>query len=190
MLIESARRAESAVKEMLAIAHDGSATTDEFRDALGITESFVRIASALQTSAAAAVAGREQHGDGGAEVLATSTGLSRPEAHSRVKTAEALRDVPAARQAVESGRVSPANARRLAEAIDKAGADAVGDDDGCWPAPSRCDLSSSAARPGGGLSLARTTAGSPSIGAREHGAMSASGTQTTAWSTSTASSTP
>ncbi len=130
MLIEAARRAEAAVKEMLAIAQGGSATTDEFRDALGITESFVRIASAFQTSAAATVAGREQHGDGGAEVLATSTGLSRPEAHSRVKTAEALRDVPAARQAVESGRVSPANARRLAEAIDKAGADAVGDDDG------------------------------------------------------------
>ena len=34
MLIEAARRAEVAVKEMLAIAHDGSATTDEFRDAL------------------------------------------------------------------------------------------------------------------------------------------------------------
>ncbi|MXY11926.1 MAG: DUF222 domain-containing protein [Acidimicrobiaceae bacterium] len=130
MLIEAARRAEAAVKEMLSFAHDGSATTDEFRDALEITESFVRIASAFQTSAAAAVAGREQHGDGGAEVLATSTGLSRPEAHSRVKTAEALRDVPAARQAVESGRVSPANARRLADAIDKAGAKAVGDDGG------------------------------------------------------------
>ncbi len=130
MLIEAARRAEAAVKEMVAIAHDGSARTEEFRDALAITESFVRIASAFQTAAAATVAGREQHGDGGAEVLATSTGLSRPEAHSRVKTAEALRDVPAARQAVESGRVSPANAKRLAEAIDKAGANAVGDDVG------------------------------------------------------------
>lgn len=130
MLIEAARRAEAAVKEMLAIANDGSATTDEFRDALGISKSFVGIASAFQISAAALVAGRERHGDGGAEVLASSAGLPRTEARSQVKAAEALREVPAARDLVESGRVSPTNAKRLAEAIDKVGADTVGDDDG------------------------------------------------------------
>ena len=70
MLIEAARRAEAAVKEMMAIANDGSATADEFRDALGISKSIVGISSAFQTSAAATVAGRERHGDGGAEVLA------------------------------------------------------------------------------------------------------------------------
>ena len=129
MLIEAARRAEAAVKEMLDIANDGSATTGELRDALGISKSVAGICTAFQTSAAAAVAGRERHGDGGAEVLAASAGLPRREAHSQVKTAEALRDVPAAREAVESGRVSPTNAKRLAEAIDKTSADAVGADD-------------------------------------------------------------
>ena len=129
MLIESARRAEAAVKEMLDIANEGSATTDELHDALEISKSVVGIATAFQTSAAAAVAGREHHGDGGAEVLAASAGLPRREAHSQVKTARALKEVPAARDAVESGRMSPTNAKRLAEAIDKISADAVGADD-------------------------------------------------------------
>ena len=122
MLIEAARRAEAAVKEMLAIAKDGSATADEFRDALGISKSIVGISSAFQTSAAATVAGRERHGDGGAEMLAAAAGLTRREAHSQVKTAEALREVPEALKAVASGRVSPANAKRLAEASEKTSA--------------------------------------------------------------------
>ena len=122
MLIEAARRAEVAVKEMLAIANDGSVTTDELRDALGISKSIVGVSSAFQTSAAATVAGRERHGDGGAEVLATSAGLSRREAHSQVETAEALRSVPAVRDAVEDGRVPLANAKRLAEASKKTSA--------------------------------------------------------------------
>ena len=104
MLIEAARRAEAAVKEMLAIANDGSATTDEYRDALGISKALAGINSAFQVAGAAAVAGRERHGDGGAEVLAASAGLSRQEAHSQVKTAEALRALPGARDAIESGR--------------------------------------------------------------------------------------
>ena len=128
MLIEAARRAEAAVKEMLAIANEGSATTDELRDGLGISKLIVGISTAFQTSAAAAVAGREQHGDGGAEVLAASAGLPRREAHRQVKTAEALRAVPAARNAVQSGRMSPTNAERLAEAIDKTSAAAIGAD--------------------------------------------------------------
>ena len=122
MLIEAARRAEVAVKEMLAIANDGSVTTDELRDALGISKSIVGVSSAFQASAAAAVAGRERHGDGGAEVLAASAGLSRREAHSQVETAEALRSVPAVRDAVEDGRVPLANAKRLAEASKKTSA--------------------------------------------------------------------
>ena len=129
MLIEAARRAEAAVKEMLAVANDGTATTAELRDALGISKSIVGVASAFQTSAAAAVAGRERHGDGGAEVLAAGAGLSRRDAHSQVKTAEALRELPAVRDAVESGRVSAANAKRLADAAEKAGARAVDGDE-------------------------------------------------------------
>ena len=130
MLIEAARRAEAAVKEMLAIANDGSATTDELRGALGMSKSIVGISSAFQTSAAATVAGRERHGDGGAEVLAASAGLSRREAHSQVKTAEALRSAPAVRDAVEDGRVPLANVKRLAEASKKtSAADVDADED-------------------------------------------------------------
>ena len=128
MLIEAARRAEAAVKEMMAIANDGSATTDEFRDALGISKSIVGISSAFQTSAAATVAGRERHGDGGAEVLAEAAGLSRREAHSQVKTARVIEAVPAVRDAVESGRVPIANVKRLAEAVGKTSVDAVDSD--------------------------------------------------------------
>ena len=119
MLIEAARRAEAAVKEMLAIANDGSATTGELREALGISRSIAGVSAAFQTSAAASISGRERHGDGGAEVLAVTAGLSQQEARSQVKTAETLRDTPRLRDAVEAGRVSVANAKRLAEAAGK-----------------------------------------------------------------------
>ena len=126
MLIEAARRAEAAVKEMLACADSGDATTGELRDALGVSKAIAGFNSAFQASAAAAVAGRERHGDGGAEVLASSAGLSRRDAHSEVKTAEAIGALPAVRDAVAEGRVSAANAKRLAEAIDKTSAADVG----------------------------------------------------------------
>ena len=61
-------------------------------------------------------------------MLASGAGLSRREAHSQVKTAEALRDTPKLRDAVESGRVSAANAKRLAEAAGKTSAADVEDD--------------------------------------------------------------
>ena len=110
------------MKEMLAIADDGSATTDELREALAISRSIVGVAAAFQASAAAAVAGRERHGDGGAEVLASAAGLSRQEARSQVKTAQAIQDMPRLRDAVAEGRVSQANAKRLAEVVDRTSA--------------------------------------------------------------------
>ena len=119
MLIEDARRAEAAVKKMLAIANDGSATADELREALALSKSIAGVNSAFQASAAAAVAGRERHGDGGAEVLAAAAGLSRQEARSQVKTAQAIQDMPRLSDAVAEGRVSQANAKRLAEAVDR-----------------------------------------------------------------------
>ena len=64
MLIEAARRAEAAVKEMLAIANEGAATTDEFVDSLGISKSIAGINSAFQVAGAAAVA------DGNVTVMA------------------------------------------------------------------------------------------------------------------------
>ena len=130
MLIDAARRAETAAKEMLALVNSGSVTCEEIREALAVSKTIAGVNSAFQSAAAAAVAGRERHGDGGADVLASSAGLSRQEARSHIKTAETLREAPRLRDAVESGRVSSANAKRLAEAVEKtsaADADADGD---------------------------------------------------------------
>ncbi len=130
MLLEAARRAEAAAQEMLALVNEGSASCSEMREMLPVARATVAIVSAAQTSAAASIAGRERHGDGGAEVLASGAGLSRQEARSQVKTAEVLRDAPRLRDAVESGRVPVANAKRLAEAASKtSAADVEGDGD-------------------------------------------------------------
>ena len=122
MLIEAARRAEAAVKEMLACADEGAASCSELREGLEISKVIDGVNAAFQVSAAATVAGRERHGDGGAEVLAAGAGLSRHEARSQVKTAAALSGTPRLRDAVAGGRVSMANAKRLAEAVDKTSA--------------------------------------------------------------------
>ena len=119
MLIEAARRAEAAAKEMLALVKDGAGSCAEMREMLEVSKATVAIMSAAQTSAAASIAGRERHGDGGTEVLAEAAGLSRRDAASQVKTGEALRNAPRLRDAVESGRVSVANTRQLAQAIGK-----------------------------------------------------------------------
>ena len=130
MLIEAARRAQAAAKEMLALVNAGEASCSEMLEMLAVSKSTMTIMTAAQVTAAASVAGRERHGDGGAEVLASSAGLSRREARSQVKTAEVLQEAPAVLEAVESGQVSPANARRLAEASEKTSAGAVeGDKD-------------------------------------------------------------
>ena len=128
MLIEAARRAESAAKEMLALVNEGSASCSEMREMLPVAMATVALVTAAQTSAAASIAGRERHGDGGAEVLASGAGLTHQEARSQVKTAETLRDTPKLREAVESGRVPAANAKRLAEAASNTSAADVEDD--------------------------------------------------------------
>ena len=128
MLIEAARRAEVAAKEILALVNGGAGSCADLRDALPMLNSASAMITAAQTSAAASIAGRERHGDGGAEVLASAAGLPIGDARSQVKTAETLRDLPGVRGAVESGRVSQANAKRLAAAVETAGARAVESD--------------------------------------------------------------
>ena len=128
MLIEAARRAEAAVKEMLACADEGAASCSELREGLEISKVIAGVNAAFQVSAAASVAGRERHGDGGAEVLAVGAGLSRHEARSQVKTAETLSGTLQLRDAVAGGRVSTANAKRLAEAVEKTSAEDVASD--------------------------------------------------------------
>ena len=128
MLIEAARRAHDAVKEMLALVNAGAVSCVELRGALEVSKSFMAVGSAFQTSAAKVIAQGERHGDGGAEVLAEAAGLSRREAHSHMKTARVIEAVPAVRDAVESGRVPIANVKRLAEAVEKISVDAVDSD--------------------------------------------------------------
>ena len=74
MLIEAARRAEAAVREMLACATEGAASCSELLEGLEISKVIDGVNAAFQVSAAASVAGRERHGDGGAEVLAARAG--------------------------------------------------------------------------------------------------------------------
>ncbi len=128
MLIEAARRFEAAAKEMLSAMNGSSVSCDEARQVLAVCKSAAAVLTATQTSAAAVVAGVERHGDGGAQVLADAAGLSRRDAVGRVKTAKAVGAVPVVRDAVESGQVSQANAKRLAEAIEKTSAEAVESD--------------------------------------------------------------
>ena len=128
MLIESARRAETAAKEMLAYVNDGSASCAEMREALAVCTAFMAAGSAFRAGAARIIAQAERHGDGGTQVLADTAGLPHHEARSQVKTARMIESAPAVRDAVESGRVSPANAKRLAEAIEKTSAEAVESD--------------------------------------------------------------
>ena len=128
MLIEAARRAEAAAKEMLACIDAGSVSCSEAREALEVSRAFMAAGAAFQVGAAQVIAKAERHGDGGTQVLADAAGMHRGDAHSRVKTAQAIQAAPSVRDAVESGRVSQANAKRLADAIDKAGADAVQSD--------------------------------------------------------------
>ncbi len=125
MLIDDARQVEAAARRILEQVNDGSASCEEMREAMPALKSASAMITAAQTSAAASIAGRERHGDGGAEVLATAAGLPLGEARSHIKTAETLRHLPAVRDAVESGRVTRANAKQLAAAVEKAGAQAV-----------------------------------------------------------------
>ena len=122
MLIEAAHRAEAAAKDMLACANRGTASSADLRRALSLSKSLVAIVSAFQTNAAAVIAVRERHGDGGTQVLADTAGLSRRDARGQVKAAKVIESAPTIRDAVEEGRVSIANAKRLAEALEKTSA--------------------------------------------------------------------
>ena len=90
MLIETASRVETAAKEMLSVVNAGTASCAELREMLIMARSAAAMISAAQTSAAATISGRERHGDGGAQVLADTAGLTRRDAHIQVKTAEVL----------------------------------------------------------------------------------------------------
>jgi 5-methylcytosine-specific restriction endonuclease McrA len=130
MIISRAQRAETAVTQMLAATGDGSVTAVDLRKALEMSKAIASKLAAFQARAAAVLAARESHGDGGAGVLRHATGVSRCQAEGQARTVRVLDDLPAVRDALEAGKVSFTNAARLAAAAEAAGADAVQADAG------------------------------------------------------------
>ena len=104
---------------MLASIDDRSAA--ELRRDLEKSKAIVSKLAAYQARAAALLAALERHGDGGAGVLRHATGVSRRQAESQARTARILEDMPVVREALEDGRVSFANAARLAQAAEGTG---------------------------------------------------------------------
>ena len=123
MDISHAQRAEAALTQMLASVGDASAS--ELRRDLGTSKAIESKLAAYQSRAAATLASLERHGDGGAGVLRHATGVSRRRAQSQARTARVLEDMPAVREALEDGRVTFANAARLAQAAEGTGSGAV-----------------------------------------------------------------
>ncbi len=114
--------------QMVACAKSGDATASDMRVGLERSKAILAMLAVFQAAAATATAVRERHGDGGAGILRHAAGLSRRQAESQLKTAETLESMPTVRDAVESGRISFANAGHLARAGEKADADAVQSD--------------------------------------------------------------
>ena len=125
MLIELVERLDAVASELLACLKRGDASSEELLGVLSGTRAVRGKLDTAQALAAVSVAGSRNHGDGGAHVLAESTGMSRSDARSQVRTAAAVGAMPAVQDAVEEGRISAANARRLADALDKTSAGEV-----------------------------------------------------------------
>ena len=128
MVIELVERLDAAASELLACLKGGEASSEELVGVLSGTRAVRGKLDAVQALAAAGVAGSRSHGDGGAHVLAESTGMSRSDARSQVRTVAAVGAMPAVRDAVEEGRIPFANAKRLADALDKTSAGEIESD--------------------------------------------------------------
>ena len=125
MVVNTARRVRQGLAELIRAANDPTTPAADLRVLLGECKAFDGQLAVLQADAAAGLAVRERHGDGGVGVLARVTGVSRREAASRVKTAEKLESMPSVRDAVESGDISIANARVLASASERTSVEQV-----------------------------------------------------------------
>ena len=128
MLIEAAQRVREGLAELIRLTNAAGASTSDLRAVLAECKTFGGQLAVLQSDAAAVVAARERHGDSGTGVLAQVAGLSRHDAASQVKTAERLQSMPAVRDAVESGEISFANAKTLAQASEKTSTGQVAQD--------------------------------------------------------------
>lgn len=102
-----------------------AAPSNLLRRTLGVSKELRSRVEVLETRVAAVVAQRERHGDGGAGLLREHSGLSRSDAARNVRTEAELAAIPDARAAVTDGRISLANAAKLAHAARKTSPDAV-----------------------------------------------------------------
>ena len=130
MQIEAAQRVREGLAELIRFVNDADASTAAARRVLEDSKAFGAQVAVLQADAAALVAKRDRHGDGGVGVLAQAAGLSKRDAVSQVKTVEILQSMPSARDALASGEISVANARTLATACERTSAEQVEQDDG------------------------------------------------------------
>ena len=128
MQIEAAQRVREGLAELIRLVNDADTSTAAALRVLEDSKAFGAQVAVLQADAAALVAKRDRHGDGGVGVLAQAAGLSRRAAASQVKTAEKLELLPSVRDAVESGKVSFANAKVLASTSEKTSAEQVEQD--------------------------------------------------------------
>ena len=128
MMDEAIRRADEALTEMVELSRSGKTSCAELRRGLEASKALSAKLDAYQANSASVLAVRESHGDGGAGVLAQAAGLPRRAAAAQVKTAERLQSMPDVQQAVETGHVSFANAKALADAADKTSPDAIAED--------------------------------------------------------------
>ena len=128
MAIELVERLDEAASKLLAYLKGGEVSSEEALEVLSGTRAVRGKLDTVQALAAASVAGSRNHGDGGAHVLAESTGMSRSDARSQVRTITAVGAMPAVRDAVEDGRMPVANAGKLADALDKTSAEQIESD--------------------------------------------------------------
>jgi 5-methylcytosine-specific restriction endonuclease McrA len=128
MATEAARRVREGLAELIRLVNDEDTPTADARTVLEESKAFGAQVAVLQADAAALVAVRDRHGDGGVGVLAQAAGLSRRDAASQVKTAEKLQEMSAVRDALETGEISVANAKTLATTCEKTSAEQVEQD--------------------------------------------------------------
>ncbi len=128
MAIRAAQRVREGLAELIRLMNDADTPTADARAVLEESKAFGAQVAVLQADAAALVAARDRHGDGGVGVLAQAAGLSKRDAASQVKTVEKLESLPSVRDALEAGEISVANAKTLATTCEKTSAEQVEQD--------------------------------------------------------------
>ena len=93
MGISTARRVREGLAELIRFVNDPSTATSDLKIVLAECGSFGGQLAVLQADAAAGVAARERHGDGGVGALARAAGLFKRDAASQVKTVEKLQEM-------------------------------------------------------------------------------------------------